>query len=142
MTGYPCKTVPMIRLALFIFWLPLVAFAEVPLTGAEFDAYTKDKTLTYLENGQPYGIEEYRPGQQVRWAFDGSECQDGHWWEAATGMICFSYDSAPDAVQCWNFFLSGKGLRAIFLADDPGRELYEARASRAPLQCLGPKIGV
>jgi hypothetical protein len=120
------------------------AMAETPMSGEAFDAYTRGKTLTYIEDGQAYGIEEYRPGRQVRWAFDGEECRDGYWWEPEDGLICFSYDNAPDAPQCWHFFEGNGGLRAVFADDEPeaGRELYEARPSNRPMICLGPEIGV
>jgi hypothetical protein len=117
------------------------AHAEAPLTGAEFDAYTQGKTLTYIENGQSYGIEEYRPGQQVKWAFEGDDCQDGHWWEEQTGLICFAYDNAPDAPQCWNFYKSDRGLRAMFAGDSDNRARYEAQQAHAPMLCLGPEVG-
>ncbi|MGR3662061.1 MAG: hypothetical protein ACU0CA_12880 [Paracoccaceae bacterium] len=118
------------------------AAGETPMSGEAFDAYTLGKTLTYIEDGRAYGIEEYRPGRQVRWAFDGDQCRDGYWWEPEAGLICFSYDNDPDAPQCWNFYESTNGLRAVFAEDGPGRELYEARPSHQPLICLGPEIGV
>lgn len=116
--------------------------SEAPMTGAEFDTYTLGKTLTYLQDGQAYGTEEYRPDQQVRWAFDGGECQQGNWWEPEAGMICFRYEHAPDDAQCWHFYRSGTGLRAEFVEDQPATELYSTRRSRQPLVCLGPEVGV
>lgn len=120
------------------------ARAETPMSGAEFDAYTLGKTLTYIEGGQSYGIEEYLPGRQVKWAFDGDQCRDGFWWEPEDGLICFSYDNAPDTPQCWHFYQSAGGLRAVFADDDPdpNLELYEVLPSNQPLICLGPEIGV
>ncbi|MBV1868031.1 MAG: hypothetical protein KUG69_09020 [Marinosulfonomonas sp.] len=131
----------MFRLVLAFIFTASWAFADDPLTGEEFETYTQGRTLTYFEGGLAYGIEEYRPGRQVRWAFDGSECHDGQWWEAEKGLICFAYDNAPDITQCWNFFKSGKGLRAIFMNEPQGRTLYEARASHEPMLCLGPEVG-
>lgn len=119
-----------------------VVFAETPLSGAEFDAYTTGKTLTFLENGQAYGIEQYRPGRQVRWAFDDGDCQDGEWYEPETGLICFAYENSPGGPQCWNFFKKDNGLMAKFANEPDGTELYEARQSHAPLICLGPEVGV
>lgn len=118
-----------------------VAQAETPLSGAEFDAYTRGKTLTYFENGAAYGIEQYLDGNRVRWAFDGDQCQDGSWAEFAPGLICFSYDNAPDVQQCWNFFRTDNGLRAVFADGETPTELYEARQSNAPMLCLGPDVG-
>ena len=127
-------------LALIAFALP--ALAQSPMTGAEFDAYTRGKTLTYLESGVPYGTEQYLPGQQVIWAFDGSECLKGRWSEPEAGLICFDYEKAvPSGPQCWRFFETGRGLRAEFAGETEGPDLYETRHSNAPLFCPGPDVG-
>jgi hypothetical protein len=132
------------RILLIIGLCATSAMAETPMSGEAFDAYTRGKTLTYIEDGQAYGIEEYRPGRRVIWAFDGDECRDGFWWEPEVGLICFSYDNAPDSPQCWHFFEGAGGLRAVFADDEPeaGRELYEARPSNRSMICLGPEVGV
>jgi len=132
----------MFRLILAFIFTAASAHAQTPLTGDEFETYTKGRTLTYFEGGLAYGIEQYLPDRQVRWAFDGSDCKDGKWWEAEKGLICFTYENTPDNTQCWNFFKSRKGLRAVFMSEPEGRALYEARASRQPMLCLGPKVGV
>ncbi|MBV1903064.1 MAG: hypothetical protein KUG58_05450 [Marinosulfonomonas sp.] len=131
----------MFRLIAVLIFSAASAHAQTPLTGDEFETYTQGRTLTYFDGGQAYGIEEYRPGRQVRWAFDGSDCQDGKWWEAEKGLICFTYENAPDDTQCWNFFKSRKGLQAVFMSEPEGRTLYEARASHQPMLCLGPEVG-
>jgi len=118
------------------------AQAAEPMSGAEFDAYTRGKTLTFLEGGQSYGAEEYRPGRQVKWAFKDGECQDGKWWEPEPGLICFVYDNAPTDSQCWNFYRTETGLMARFANELGGTNLYEAEQSRQPLLCLGPEVGV
>ena len=131
------------RILAVLFWVMAgAAWAQTPMTGDEFETYTRGKTLTFMESGQAYGIEQYLPGRQVRWAFDNDECQDGHWFEADPALICFVYDGSDAGPQCWNFFRTDKGLRARFMGTTDGRELYEARASRAPLLCLGPEVGV
>jgi hypothetical protein len=119
------------------------ARAQQAMTGAEFDAYTRGKTLTYYESDRPYGIEQYLGGRRVTWAFDDGECQKGTWFEPEPALICFSYENTPDD-QCWNFFQTETGLRATFIGETPGDAptLYEARRSRYPLLCLGPEVGV
>ena len=129
------KTVALILAAL----TALPAFAGEPLTAQEFDAYTQGKTLTYADQGTPYGIEEYYPNNQVKWAFDNGECLDGIWYQEDQN-ICFLYEDGRTP-QCWQFFLEDNKLRAVFVGDS-GTELYEAWTSDRPLQCTGPQIGV
>lgn len=119
------------------------AVAQQAMTGAEFDAYTRGKTLTYYESGRPYGIEQYLGGKRVTWAFDDGECQKGTWVEPEPALICFTYENTAGE-QCWNFFQTDTGLRATFVggAQADGPTLYEARRSRYPLLCLGPEVGV
>lgn len=136
----PMKVCTLLALALVI--TGTAAIAEMPLSGAQFDAYTSGKTLTFMEGGQPYGVEQYRPGRRVKWAFDDGDCQDGEWYEPETGLICFIYEGSPNGPQCWNFFKKGNGLMARFASEPDGTELYEARQSPAPLLCLGPDVGV
>lgn len=115
---------------------------QAPMDGAAFDAYTLGRTLSYSMQGTPYGIEEYLPNRRVRWAFVGQECQTGVWYER-NGNICFLYDNAPTDEQCWRFFASDGGLRAIFQGPDgPSTELYEVQQSDQPLTCAGPGVGV
>ncbi len=115
--------------------LPLMA---EPLSGPEFDAYATGKTLTFAENGQPYGAEEYLPGNRVRWAFDADTCKEGIWYEQDDD-ICFIYEDGT-APQCWQFFVENDKLKAVFQGES-GTELYEAWASDHPLACLGPYVG-
>ena len=125
-----------------LFALSQPAFAQSPMSGAEFDAYTRGRTLTYLESGVPYGVEQYLDGRQVIWAFEGNECLKGRWSEPEPGLICFTYDKAtPGGPQCWNFFETPGGLRAEFSGETEGPELYETRRSNAPLFCPGPEVG-
>ena len=110
------------------------------MSASEFEAYTTGKTLTFLENGQAYGAEEYKPGREVIWSFLDGECQEGTWY-AQGKQICFVYEGAEDTPQCWEFYREGSGLRAIF-AGEAATELFEALQSPEPLVCLGPEIGV
>ncbi len=65
------------------------AFAQTPMSGEEFDAFTKGKTFSYLQSGQAYGAEQYRSGRRVTWSFGTEECVDGTWYEPEAGLICF-----------------------------------------------------
>ncbi|MCA0045200.1 hypothetical protein [Celeribacter litoreus] len=122
--------------ALCLFATPLVS---APLSGEEFDDYATGKTLTFAENGEPYGAEQYLPGQRVRWAFDQDTCREGVWFEREDN-ICFLYEDGMTP-QCWQFFVEEDKLRAVFQGDS-GTELYEAWASEGPLSCTGPYVGV
>ncbi|WP_417248016.1 hypothetical protein [Celeribacter sp.] len=114
--------------------LAMPSQAAEPMTAEEFDQYTRGKTLTYAEQGIPYGIEEYYPDKQVKWAFENGDCMSGFWYEKDQN-ICFIYeDGGP--TQCWAFYLEENKLRAVFVGDS-GTELYEAWTSDRPLQCEG-----
>ncbi|TRD21712.1 hypothetical protein [Palleronia caenipelagi] len=122
------------------FLLANIAAAETPLSGDAFDAYTRGKTLTFSADGAPYGMEEYLPGQRVRWSFLDGKCQQGVWYESAD-RICFEYEGNPDP-QCWRFYEGSNGLRAEF-ADRLGADiLYETRSTDEELLCYGPDVGV
>ncbi|MGJ8584977.1 MAG: hypothetical protein ACSHXD_12845 [Marinosulfonomonas sp.] len=118
------------------------SLAETPMSGDAFDEYTHGKTLTFMENGQAYGVEQYLSGKRVQWAFENDECNYGRWYEDQPGLICFLYETAPNSPQCWNFFKTETGLRARFVDDEPGREIYEALSSTQPMLCPGPEVGV
>lgn len=128
----------------FVLFLGLLgataAFGQTNLTGAEFEAYSTGKTLTYAANGQVYGVEQYLPNRRVRWAFIDDTCRIGHWYEEA-GEICFVYehDATP---QCWTFHLDGGKLMARFVSNPPETELKEVNQTNEPLACTGPDIGV
>jgi hypothetical protein len=128
-------------IALFLIFSATAAIsAETPMSPSEFEAYSTGRTLTYAESGVIYGIEEYLPGRRVRWAFSQDECRDGYWYPDGQD-VCFVYEDNPEP-QCWSFTKSESGLIARFLGGDNGRELYEARQSEQPMQCLGPDVGV
>ena len=135
-------------LVLLLASLPLatrpVFAAETPMSAEEFDAYTLGKTLTYGVGGDPYGVEEYLPGKQVRWSFVGDECRNGSWYDVASAegpQICFVYEDRPDDPQCWYFFATGTGLLARF-ASDPASTLAEVNQSQTSMPCPGPDLGV
>lgn len=113
--------------------------ADRPMTGAEFDAYTRGKTLFYGINGFNYGVEEYSGDRRVRWSFLGDECVDGYWYESGTD-ICFRYEGRVEN-QCWQFFLGDDGLTARVSGADGSPTVYEVRQSPEPMQCFGPSTG-
>jgi hypothetical protein len=131
------------QFALCLMLLPTVLSAAEPpprMTGAEFEAYTTGKTLTFSQRGQIYGAEQYLPDRKVRWAFKGDICRDGSWFEEA-GLICFVYDYDPTA-QCWNFWRQDGRLTGLYIGDSAGSELAEVAQSPDPLPCAGPEPGV
>ncbi|MFN3972559.1 MAG: hypothetical protein ACK4GO_03290 [Gemmobacter sp.] len=128
-------------LALTLAALPGLAMAaDAPLTAEEFEALTTGRTLTYAQGGQVYGIEQYKPGRRVKWAFRGDECRDGIWYEQA-GEICFVYEYDPTP-QCWLFQRRPGGMTARFTGDVAGTELSVVAETSDPLLCAGPDVGV
>lgn len=118
-----------------------MAQADTPLDAESFESYTTGQTLTFTHDGVPYGAEQYLPGRRVIWAFAGEECEEGVWYPRGD-MICFAYETYG-IEQCWNFYRTEDGLRAVFQGPDgPSTELYEAYRSATPLMCEGPEVGV
>lgn len=126
-------------MALILSALLFPALANAQMSAEAFEQYTQGKTLTYVENGMAYGVEEYLPGRRVRWSFLDGRCSDGVWYEEAGG-ICFVYEDNPDP-QCWVFSAGPRGLVADFIGDDAPR-LYEAQSLDEEMLCLGPEVGV
>ena len=122
--------------ALLLCLLPLPALAETPMSGAEFEAYTTGKTLSYGTGAEPYGVERYHENRRVTWAFVGGDCIEGEWYEPEPGMICFAYpDLEPE--QCWRFFEEEQGLRAEFVNDPALSTLFEVSDTDLALICPG-----
>ena len=128
------------RLALIAALLPLPAFAQTPMTAAEFDAYATGKTLTYARDGAVWGAEQYLPDRKVVWAFTAEECRTGYWYDE-DAQICFVYEFRDDP-QCWYFYQSATGITARFAEDAKGSPLAEVAQSTGPLGCAGPDLGV
>ena len=42
--------------------------AQSMMSAAEFDAYTRGKTLFYAQNGETYGAERYLSNRRVEWS--------------------------------------------------------------------------
>jgi hypothetical protein len=119
---------------------PLSAWAEPPLSGAAFEAYVTNKTITYDYGAGLLGTEQYLPGRKVRWAFEDESCMIGSWYEDGSN-ICFQYEDGSGP-QCWRFERSGAGLRAQFVSEPGGMVITELESSNKPLACSGPEVGV
>ncbi len=132
----------MILRAIAICLLPLPAFAETPLTGAEFEALTTGKTMDHVVFGEVYGAERYFPDRRVRWAFSDEECIEGTWYEQ-DAMICFEYEGRTEA-ECWTYFRDGAQVRAISADDNLKNPAAPVQMipTQTPLACLGPEVGV
>lgn len=127
-------------LLIILFLLPVPALAEDYLSGEEFDAYTRGKTLFFGQNGTPYGAEVYLENRRVQWSFLDGQCKEGEWYQQ-NEMICFVYEDNPDP-QCWTFQIGPGGLIARFENNPSATELYEAQDVGEEMLCLGPKVGV
>ena len=112
-----------------------------PLDAAAFEARTLGRTITYSVLGEPYGVEQYLPGQKVLWAFAAGECKEGDWFQSGE-FICFDYHEATVDLQCWTFFDAPEGLVARFENDPDKPPLISLSESPAPLECQGPEVGV
>lgn len=129
-------------LALALSPLPLAAQdLGPPLSAAQFDALTRGKTITYSSGGVTYGIEQYRPGQKVVWAFAEGDCQEGDWYQDGA-QICFDYHEPEVGLQCWTFHLRGSDLVAWFEGRQEGEPLVSLKESTVPLNCPSPEVGV
>ena len=129
-----------LALTLSLCMTPLAAFAETPLTGAEFGADVTGKTLTYDYGNGILGTEEYLPDRKVRWAFEGDICMYGTWYQDKD-QICFVYDSDPTP-QCWLYFLESGKIRGRYMGPGGGWEILESARTTQPLSCAGPDVGV
>ncbi|WP_170348303.1 MULTISPECIES: hypothetical protein [Ruegeria] len=131
----------MLRYLVILLLLPAYsATAQSALSGADFDDYTRGKTLFYGFQGQVYGVERYLPNRRVIWSFLDGDCKHGVWYEK-DAQICFIYEDRLDP-QCWVFTRSGGGLIAQFEGDPEETELYEAEDVDEEMICYGPDVGV
>lgn len=139
----PARMPAAAALALMAAMLPTAEAGAAPgdkLSAEEFERLTTGRTLYYNAGGEPYGVEQYRPGRRVVWAFVGDDCRNGFWYEDA-GDICFVYEDEPDP-QCWTFYRTGDSLLAQFRGDPLGEPLVAVEESPEPMACLGPNVGV
>lgn len=110
-----------------------------PMTASAFSDYVTGNTFTFSRDGLPFGSEEYRPQNRVKWSFIEGQCQDGRWYEE-NGQICFVYEGQP-VPQCWTFYSGEEGLVAVYENSPSLHNLQEASRSPVPLYCEGPQIG-
>ncbi|WP_238547700.1 hypothetical protein [Meridianimarinicoccus roseus] len=116
------------------------AAGQTPIGADEFAAFVTGRTLIFGTAAGPYGMEEYSEGRRVRWSFLDGDCVEGVWYPQ-DGAICFAYEGRPEP-QCWHFYLQGGQLSANTVEQTGAPPLYVIRESDAPMQCLGPRIGV
>lgn len=135
-----CLTKLILRAALTVCLLVGGTASAETMSAAEFDAYTKGKTLFFGQTGKPYGAERYLENRRVQWSFLDGNCKDGYWYEEA-GEICFVYED-KNTPQCWTFEEGHNGLIARFSGDPQKVDLYEAQDKDQEMICLGPDIGV
>lgn len=121
------------------------AWADTPLTGAEFQAFTEGKTFSYDVNGMIYGMEEYLPDRRVIWSYiegqEPVECELGRWFEA-DHQICFVYGNETATPHCWEFYKDGPRLDGRFMTNVRSDLSYGVEPTTQPLLCLGPEAGV
>jgi len=116
------------------------AFADPPMSGAEFDALTLGRSMTWSEFGSVYGVEQYLPDRRVRWAAVGKDCKLGHWYEDGPA-ICFKYEDDIDP-DCWTITRSADGFSATYTTNAPdAAPVVVAETPDAPA-CFGPEVGV
>ncbi|WP_135450006.1 MULTISPECIES: hypothetical protein [Tabrizicola] len=128
------------RLAILMLGLmPGLAHANPPLTAEAFEAHVTGQTITYRQQDQVFGIEEYLPGRKVRWSVAPGICQHGTWYPEGQA-ICFVYESDPTP-HCWTFWMEAGALAALSTEAEPGAELHETERSATPLSCPGPDVG-
>jgi hypothetical protein len=87
--------------------LPAVG-QERALTGDEFAALVKGKTMdTYDETGL-FGVETFLPGRRTLWR-NSDVCLKGTWTET-DGIICYTYEDDTSGPYCRSFYDRGGWL--------------------------------
>jgi hypothetical protein len=110
------------------------ATAQTPMTGDEFAAYVKGKTLTFAIPGDGnFGVEQYLRDRRVIWSPLDGTCVDGQWYEDKEN-ICFRYEGDPEP-KCWRVFQTESGIRAEYASTASQSVLFEAREYPEPLIC-------
>lgn len=130
----------MARLTVFVALVcGTAAWAETPMTGAEFDAYATGRTLSFGTFGNPdYGVEQYLPDRNVIWSPAPDICVEGVWFDQGDN-ICFVYETDPEP-QCWLIFRTENGIRAQFTNRPGGTVIFESLDNPQPLVCPGPDL--
>jgi hypothetical protein len=123
---------------------PAIASAEIPLTGAEFQAHVGQNTFSYLYSNAVRGVADYGPDRTLLWAFEGDACFRGQWFEDGSD-ICFAFEDGSLSA-CWAFYLDGNRLRGVATrlgsGNPPDIEIFEEAHTDQPLSCGGPDVGV
>lgn len=115
------------------------AFAETPMTAAEFEAWSTGKTLDYYIDGELWGSEQHLEDRATLDADLDGPCIAGR-WSPRGDAICFAYDGSPGP-HCWRFLRDGDQVWAEILNEgDSARFLVQT--TEAPLACPGPDVGV
>ncbi len=131
------------RALLILALLPLPALAETgpetsaredaPLTGAEFDALTRGRTMdTFDADDGLYGVETFLPGQKVIWR-DAGKCTRGT-WEQVGQQICFTYEAGRNNPVCWTYHDRGGWIEGWFRGDHATVPI-QLREGKAPVSC-------
>ena len=125
--------------------LPLIGLLASPaqaaefLTPEQFEAYAQGKTLYFAQQGQPYGVEQYLPGQRSVWQYADGTCTTGEYF-ARQDMICFVYDGDTEE-QCWHFLQKGDSFAARALGREPEADLDVIWRDEQPISCRAPDVG-
>lgn len=127
---------------LFIFFLilPGTLNAADILSPEEFESYAAGKTLYFAQQGYPYGVEQYLPGQQSIWQYADGTCTKGIWY-SRKNLICFVYENDGEE-QCWHFLKKGEAFAARAEGREPEADLDVIWRDTRPIECKGPNIGV
>ncbi|SEV99463.1 hypothetical protein SAMN04488515_0562 [Cognatiyoonia koreensis] len=129
----------MMRLATILSVLATQALGETPMSGAEFDAYSTGRTLTFGTIGNPdYGVEQYLPDRKVIWSPGPGRCVEGSWFDRGDN-ICFVYETDPEP-KCWQVYRTETGIRAVFTNQPGTTVLFESKDNTKPLVCPGPDL--
>lgn len=123
--------------ALMLCSAPLMAQEAVDLTW--FEQYVAGKTLHFQRNGQYHGAEQFLDNRRVIWQFSGGACIAGR-YTLKEGAMCFSYDIAPDDIQCWQMLEDADGIFARNVdadanADNSANDLRITWQTPLPLKC-------
>ncbi|MBM2574832.1 hypothetical protein JQC91_00815 [Jannaschia sp. Os4] len=132
----------MIRAGLALALCAAPAWAERPVSPAEFEQMVTGRTLHFDRYGAPFGSEQYFDDKRVIWAFEDGQCQRGIWFENAGGDICFVYDGDPTP-QCWSFLeMPGGAFHARANGAEPADDLVTRETVDEDLDCPLPDLGV
>lgn len=128
-----------LRLLMLLSLVPGNLLAEEVMSLEEFKSYAVGKTLYFAQQGQPYGVEQYLPGQQSVWQYADGTCAKGVWFSQKQ-MICFIYDGEGDE-QCWRFLRKGEGFAARAIGREPEADLDVIWRDDRPIACKAPDVG-